>query len=475
MGHKCRSVVLAFLAVVFPRLTPAEAAAVQPANITIEHIIVLYLENHTFDNLYGLFPGANGLGRSEAHVLQVDRGGQPYEVLPRPEINVDFAGLPAPWRWIPAFRDWRFPEGLPNAPFNIDQYVPSNELVWSPVHRFYHHQLQMNRGRMDKFVAWTDSGGLPMGYYETTKLPLYRFAKQFTLADNFFTAAFGGSFLNHLWLICACTPVWPNAPADLMAEPEFDSEGRLIGLRKDGLVTPDGYAVNTGVEGMSSPHNPRIPADHLLPPQTFPTIGDRLSEAGVSWAFYAGGWRNALAGHPDVPVPFAPVPMLNPFAYFERYGDGTPARAEHLKDASEFLADIVGGALPAVSFIKPAPAVDAHPGYSVLENAENYAATLIEAVMASRYWPSTAIIVTYDDFGGWFDHVPPPVIDRWGPGGRVPTLIISPFARKGFVDHTLYDTTSILRFIEWRFGLAPLGSRDAQANNLLNAFELPLQ
>jgi phospholipase C len=111
----------------------------------------------------------------------------------------------------------------------------------------------------------------------------------------------------------------------------------------------------------------------------------------------------------------------------------------------------------------------------VLENAENYAATLIEAVMASRYWPSTAIIVTYDDFGGWFDHVPPPVIDRWGPGGRVPTLIISPFARKGFVDHTLYDTTSILRFIEWRFGLAPLGSRDAQANNLLNAFELPLQ
>ncbi len=472
MGRGHRTAILAVLARSL-RLAAPGAGAAEPARAPIEHILVLYLEHHTFDNLYGSFPGADGLQRPEARIPQVDRDGRAYPHLPAPAIDVDYAGLPEPWRWLPAIRDWRFPAALPNAPFGIEQYVPSNALVWSPVHRFYQHQLQMNGGRMDKFVAWTDAGGLPMGYYETAGLPLYRFARAFTLADNFFTAAFGGSFLNHVWLVCACTPVWPDVPRDLVAEPEFDAAGRLVGLRRDGLVTPDGYAVNTGVEGAAAPHRPGTPPERLLPPQTFPTIGDRLSEAGVDWAFYAGGWDAALAGHPDQPVPLVPVPMLNPFAYFERYAAGTPGRARHLKDASAFLADIVGGTLPAVSFYKPAPALDAHPGYSVLRAAEEHAVELIEAVMASRYWPTAAIIVTYDDYGGWFDHVPPPVVDRWGPGGRVPTLIISTYAKRGFVDSTQYDTTSILRFIQWRFGLEPLGTRDARANNLLNAFELP--
>ena len=103
-------------------------------------------------------------------------------------------------------------------------------------------------------------------------------------------------------------------------------------------------------------------------------------------------------------------------------------------------------------------------------SSEQHAADLIERMKGSSYWEETAII-TYDDFGGWYDHVPPPVIDRWGPGGRVPMLLISPYARKGFVDHTLYDTTSILTFIEWRYGLQPLTDRDAGANNLLAAFD----
>ncbi len=104
-------------------------------------------------------------------------------------------------------------------------------------------------------------------------------------------------------------------------------------------------------------------------------------------------------------------------------------------------------------------------------SSERHTAELIERVKGSPYWEETAIILTYDDFGGWYDHVPPPVVDRWGPGGRVPMLLISPYARKGFVDHTYYDTTSILRFIEWRYGLAPLTDRDAGTNNLLAAFD----
>ena len=253
--------------------SPAAGAAAIP----IDHIIVIFLENHTFDNLYGLFPGANGIERPGAQVAQVDRTGQPYRILP-PVINAD------PTRAA----DRRFPPDLPNRPFPINRYVSEREIVPSPVHRFYQHQLQMNGGRMDRYVAWTDSGALPMGYWETSRLPLARYAREYTLADNFFSAAFGGSYLNHMWLVCSCTPVFPNAPPRLVAQPLFDGAGRLLDLARDGDVTPDGFVVND-LQPLNLPHGVRVPAEERVPPQTFLTIGDRLSEAGVSWAWYAGG------------------------------------------------------------------------------------------------------------------------------------------------------------------------------------------
>src|SRR5205823_471913 len=97
-------------------------------------------------------------------------------------------------------------------PFLIDPLVPAAMKTASPLHRYYQHILQQNRGRMDRYVAWGATGGLPMGHYRTDALPLYRFAKEFTLADNYFTAAYGGSWLNHMWLVCACAPTFANAP-----------------------------------------------------------------------------------------------------------------------------------------------------------------------------------------------------------------------------------------------------------------------
>jgi acid phosphatase len=272
--------------------------------------------------------------------------------------------------------------------------------------------------------------------------------------------------LNHFWLICSCTPIWPNAPSDIVAQPEFDAGGRLVGLPKDGDVTPDGYVVND-VQPFYHPYQAGVDASHRMPPQTLPTIGDRLSATGVSWAYYAGGWNDALAGNPADTFEF----HHQPFVYFEQFADGTSAKAERLKDEDDFVASLDNRTLPSVSFIKPLGKYDEHAGYSTVLNSEQHTVDLIEQVKNSSYWEETAIIVTYDDFGGWYDHVPPPVIDRWGPGGRVPMLLISPYVRKGFVDHTLYDTTSILRFIEWRYGLAPLTDRDARANNLLTAFD----
>ena len=282
------------------------------------------------------------------------------------------------------------------------------------------------------------------------------------MADNFFHAAFGGSFLNHFWLVCACTPTWPNAPAGRVAK--LDPSGILT---SDGSVTPDGYAVNT-TQPLNQPHAPSVTdTAQLLPLQTLPTIGDRLSDKKVSWAWYAGGWNDALAGHP------APLFQFHHqvFNYFASFADGKPARAEHLKDISDFQAAIASNSLPAVSFVKPLGPNNEHPGYADVVTGQQYIVGLIQAVMNSPAWKDTAIIVTYDENGGRWDHVPPPVIDRWGPGVRVPAIIISPYARRKYVDHTQYDTTAILKFIETRWHLAPLGSRDADSSDLTNAFD----
>jgi acid phosphatase len=131
--------------------------------------------------------------------------------------------------------------------------------------------------------------------------------------------------------------------------------------------------------------------------------------------------------------------------------------------------------LPAVSFVTQLSTYDEHPAHATVQESEQHIDDLIDEVKRSPEWENTVIIVTYDDFGGWYDHVAPPEGDRWGPGGRVPMLVISPYAREGYVDHTMYNTTSILKFIEWRYGLKHLDERDAEANNLLAAFDFDQQ
>ena len=409
----------------------------------LDHIVVIYLENRSFDNLYGEFPGADGLAAASGAPRQVDGTGTPFATLPA----------------VPGMAS--IPTNLPNAPFNIEQFVPANVPTRDLVHRFYQEQVQIHGGRMDKFALVSDAKGLVMGFYHTAPLPLAAEAARYTLCDNFFHAAFGGSFLNHFWLISAQTAVFPNAPAAVVAT--LDAAGNLV---SDGFVTPDGFAVNTAFS-VNTPHPTGVPADRLVPDQTFANIGDRLSAKHISWAWYSGGWNDAVAGHADPLFQF----HHQPFIYFANLADGTAAKAEHLKDEQDFLAALTSGALPAVSFIKPVGANNEHPGYTDVITGENHVKGLIDAVRASRFWKHTAIIITYDENGGFWDHVAPPVVDRWGPGTRVPAIVISPFARKGAVDHHRYDTTSILALIEHRWRLQPLSSRDAAADPLSGAFD----
>jgi phospholipase C len=418
----------------------------------INHLIVIFQENWSFDGLYGVFPGANGIANAGPTINQVDKEGQPYTTLP---AVIDNTKRP------PAI-DARVPPDLPVKPFDLSPYIPPDQKTGVPVHLFYTQQAQINGGKMDKFVAWSNTGGLVMSYYDATQFPIGMLALQYTLADNLFHAAFGGSFLNHFWLICACTPVWPNAPVTLIAA--FDAQGNVV---KDNAVTPDGHVVNTAFS-INRPHPARItdPAQ-LMPSQTSPTIGDRLAERSISWAWYAQGWDDALAGHPDPTFAF----HHQPFVYFANYADGTKAKAAHLKDERDFLHTLTTNTLPAVSFIVLLDSDSEHPGLGSALKGQEHVARLVKAVRASPYWADSAIVITYDENGGRWDHVPPPVVDRWGPGTRVPTIIISPYAKRGFVDHTRYDTTSILKFIETRWNLAPLGTRDAAANDLTNAFD----
>jgi phospholipase C len=482
--------VFAALLSAFALCSPSVAA--ESASIgNIRHIVVIYAENRSFDNLYAMFPGANGIASALANYIpQADHDGTAFAVLPPVWANEkDLKSRET---------DPTFPATLPNRPFRIDAppvNSPPDIETRDLVHRFYQHKEQINEGRNDRFVAMSNAGALVMGYYDGSRLPMWSVAREFTLADNFFMGAFGGSFLNHFWLVCACTPEYRTAPGEIVAVE--DAGGRLARqkdspksamqgpvLLKDGAVTPDGFAVNTlqppyqpsgiapaagGDPALADPGNPR-----RLPPQRMKTIADTLADAGISWAWYAGNWKRALADRSVIynanDVNFQAHHQV--FNYFEKFAPGTANRERYLRDGEEFLAAIDAGTLPQVAFYKPTAKLNEHPGYTDILSGDRHIAEVIARIRNNpKLWGEVAIIVTYDENGGFWDHVAPPPGDRWGPGSRVPTIIVSPFARKGAVDHTAYDTTSILKFITLRFNLEPLPGVRANAGDLTNAFE----
>jgi len=254
--------------------------------------------------------------------------------------------------------------------------------------------------------------------------------------------------------------------------------------------------VNTTFSANLQSHGGSTTAVNLLPslnntnpasPDYVQNIGDKLDAAGVSWKWYSGGWNQALLSSPNNPVtlgvPAAPTLFQwhhQPFAYFAKsapfadtnlYADGrNPYATAHIQDETNFYADIASNTLPAVSFVKFLGPDNEHPGYTSLQQGQLHVSNLVAQVQANpALWAHTAIIITYDEHGGRWDHVTPPARDIWGPGVRVPAIIISPYARTGYVDHTSYDTTAILTTIEKRFGVTPLNSLDANSPTLMNA------
>jgi acid phosphatase len=455
----------------------------------VRQIVVIYAENRSFANLYGNFPGVqHPLDAVPAErYVQLDRDGK----TPLPQLPKIWGGL-VPQAQVVDGKRYMIGEqaitDLHNKPFRITDAqgspLPNGVITRDLWHRFYQNQMQINAGRNDQFVAWADSGGLVMGHYRSSAetLRIWSLAQQYTLCDNFFMAAFGGSWLNHIFLISAQAPLVPDVHnsaakqfvsviegddptgASLKVAPQSPASA-LDGPPKfvnDGLFTPDGYAVNT----MAPPYQPSM-ADlsnpRVLPPQNYATIGDRLSDKGVDWAWYAGAWQYALDHHDTGVVPDFQY-HHQPFNYFVSFAPGTAARRQHLRDAgvgdeastNRLLADIDAGRLPPVTFYKPQGNLNMHAGYADVESGDRHIAAVIDHLQRSPQWANTVVIVTVDENGGWWDPVSPPKGDRWGPGSRVPALVVSPLAKKGYVDHTVYDTNSILRFITRVHGLKPL-------------------
>src|SRR6476660_4899902 len=561
MQKRFRPVALAGVAAVLLAGAAVFAAAARPSAKTtpldkVDHIVVIYEENHSFDNLYGGWEGVNGRANATAaETTQVDQQGVPYACLKQNDVNL--TGLPvtctdSAHSISSAFANaaflidplipptattcptpqtaFSFPNGVPNG-----QGLPGG-CTRDLVHKFYQEQYQLNGGAQNRYMVGSDAIGLTMGQYDTTQLPIYKWLHEknhpdYVIEDNFFQSAFGGSFLNHQYLIAAQAPTDANAPAaqhSLVDTAGFPRNTYPLYIPLVGQTYRDGdftvpcpaplptlacgnYAVNT----MQPSFEPSGTFGDKLVPQTAPTIGDRLTAKGVDWAWYSGGWSNANGDvgnpgwtngavkastptgclDPDVDPGVGSWPRCpnnlfqyhhQPFNYFAAFSTATPDglanRAAHLRDEVEFQ-DLLGDstkscALKPVSFVKPIGQENEHPGYASEPNGSDHLVDLLKAVKGSKCANDTMVIVTYDEFGGQWDHVSPPgqgnnngPHDVWGPGTRIPTLVIAPFLKGDFVvDSASHDTTSILSTIEHRFGLLPLGTRDAAVQDLSTVF-----
>jgi len=542
----------------------------------INHIVVIYQENRSFDSLYGGWEGVNGLANAPSgKTIQLSQAGAVYSCLLQNDVNLTTPPLSRVCSGTKA-NGAPFDSHFTNAPFRIDDYIKPSDTtcpapgVFAPngvakgsglpggctrdiVHRFYQEQYQLNGGNQNRYVTGSDAAGLAMGVLDTKALPIYAYLHQedhpaYAIADNFFQGSFGGSFLNHQWLVAANTPLWRGADGsravndgsssdlhsvvDVNGMPNnYDLYKSPLGPNssptgpKDGALTasctppsprpatPAGvvcgdYAVNT-IQPLNQPFQPGTGIARRLPALTTPNIGNSLSAAGVDWAWYAGGWDNAAGNtasqwytngpgptcadphHFSIPVqatyPNCPDQLFmfhhQPLAYFANYAPGTTARAQHLRDEGEFTQLATSSTnrqcnLKAVSFIKPIGEQNEHPGYTSENPGSEHLVQLLQAIEGSACKRDTMVVVTYDEFGGQWDHVTPAgqggtlgPHDVWGPGTRVPALVIAPRLPGEFVvDSAQHDTTSILATIEHRFGVAPLGTRDAAANDLSTVF-----
>src|SRR3989440_1438393 len=368
--------------------TPVKAAQ---ARARIKHVVFVLLENHSFDNIFGRFPGADGATTAQS-------GTQTIPLLHAP-------------------------------PF-----------YWHDVnHEFSDANNAIDKGKMDDFSleGGDDMNGDRMAYQQYTQayIPkLWAYAQRFTLGDHMFASAVGSTFPNHLYSVAA---------------------------QSGGIVTnvqvTNGWGCDSGAHAFTlkkSASGQLVGAGTCF---SFATLADRMERAHVSSAYYA-------APPSDLGYLFS---TLDAFPSIRQ----TALWTTRVKDQATFAADARAGRLPAFSWVTPTYAASSHPPYGLCA-AETWLVRKMNALMQGPDWPRTAVVLVWDDWGGFYDHVAPPQVDAFGLGLRVPLLVIAPYARRGYISHTPYAFESVLRTFEEIADLPPLTARDRAAHDLLDSFDL---
>jgi phospholipase C len=454
----------------------------------IKHLVVIFQENVSFDHYFATYPNATNANSSEPRFTEAPH---------TPIVN----GLT---------------EALltnnPNGNFSVNpsRLDRSQAITCDMNHEYTAEQKAYNGGLLDKFVEFassTDSGCTDpihkkqvMGYYDgNTVTALWNYAQHYAVSDNSFNAVFGPSTPGHLNLVSGQT--YGASPSNIS---DNVANGTVIG-DPDPNLDDCGKAPKVSMTGKN--------------------VGDLLNEKSITWGWFQGGFKPTNKTAADGKAVCASEhkningtmvkdysPHHQPFQYYNSTANphhlppssiamiGKTDQANHQYDLTDFWSAAQAGNLPAVSFLKAAKYQDGHPGYSDPLDEQNFLVNTINNLQKLPQWNSTAVIIAYDDSDGWYDHVMPPIVsqssdpkydrlfgeaglcghvpkgayqDRCGFGPRTPLLVISPYLKVNFVDHTITDQSSILRFIEDNWGLGRIGNQsfDVKAGSLLNMFD----
>jgi phospholipase C len=406
---------------------PAENTAPIPIN----HIIYIIQENITFDHYFGTYPGADGIpanlklafqpgGKPEVGPFHLNKTAIPHD------LNHSWQAVQVAynngkmdgflWAEWPKALQYYWQGELPQVNSAKIKAVPGLSAKGAPM-----FNPNIRNGQLTGKRSKSPPSGRPPGwvlntlsYYDYHEIPNYwDYARRYTLCDRFFSSLTGPSEPNHLYTIAAQSGGLVNNPG-----PDIARKGAVY---------------------------------------SFKTAAELLQSNGISWKYYD-----------EKPNPHRHS-LSNPLPGFKNF-TANGELMKHVVPLADFFSDIQHGQLPSVCWIVPNGPDSEHPPQDSARGMW-HVTELVNAVMNSRFWKDTAIIVTWADYGGFYDHVAPPKVDKYGYGFRVPGLVISPYARPGFIDHTQFDLTSPLKLIETRFNLPALTDRDRAANNMLSCFD----
>ena len=404
--------------------SPGQPESQRP-DYPIKHVVFIVKENRTFDNYFARYPGADG-----AEVARISNGNQ---VLLQEATDVVEPDLG---------------------------------------HSFTDAVEAINGGQMDRFDL-VQNGESLNGFtsFKRDGIPAYwGYADNFVLSDRTFSSMYGPTFPEHLYTVAAYAGDIVDNKNPTGGEGGYCADAEeLVTAFERNLSDEEKAEI---MEAAAASYSPGDDFDFenivkywqkIRACFDFEVIMDQFENEGISWRYYAadGSWMNALLAIEHI--------YENPKLWGPKVRD--PAILKDGAIGDRFIEDLGTGKLPEATWIVPPPGTNEHPGGPSVCVGENWTVRHVNAIMNSKYWKNTAIFITWDDYGGFYDHVPPPQYDIMGLGPRVPMLIISPWAKQGVVDSTEYEFSSVLKFMETVFGLECMTARDCGAANMLNAFD----